>query len=210
MSSLRQQREFKEAFEAFSKTDEGKKQIDAINKQLENIDFGKVFHNFFAYYDEISPEQAIDELEDLYYDLSLENTANPIWKLEKHLAYLPIAIERQKKRKAKLDAQFETFETTVVKKDNELKSHLQTDTLTHREFLLIEKYKYEAKYIQYPTAKDQKAISTGRYKNYYTVFSSNNKVRKAAKRKELLNIIPLLNDYPNAKKAAENDLDNAV
>lgn len=103
MSSARQKREFKSAFEAFSKTVEGKKQIDSINKQFENIDFGKVFHDFFAYYEEISPEQAINELEDLYYDLSLENAANPIWKLKKHLEFIPIAIEHQKKRKAKLE-----------------------------------------------------------------------------------------------------------
>jgi len=102
MSSLRQRREFKEAFEAFSKTDEGKKQLDSLERQLENIDWEKVYHKYFSYYDEIPPDQAIDELEDLYHNLSLENAASAFWKLEKHLAFIPIAIERQKKRKLNL------------------------------------------------------------------------------------------------------------
>jgi hypothetical protein len=82
--------------------------------------------------------------------------------------------------------------------------------LTHREYLLIEKYKHDARYIPYPSAKDQKAISTGRYKKYYTVFSANRAVCKPANLKELQNIIPYLKDYPNAKKAAENDLNNSI
>lgn len=82
--------------------------------------------------------------------------------------------------------------------------------LTHREYLLIEKYKHDARYIPYPSAKDQKAIGTGRYKKYYTVFSSNKAVYKPANLNELQNIMPYLKDYPNAKKAAENDLDNSI
>lgn len=94
----------------------------------------------------------------------------------------------------------------IVIKDDEKK----TSPLTHREYLLIEKYKYDAKYIPYPLAKDQKAISTGRYKKYYTVFSTNKSGCKSANLKELQKIIPYLKEYPNAKRAAENDLDNLI
>lgn len=79
--------------------------------------------------------------------------------------------------------------------------------LTNRESLLILKYKYDARLIPFPLAKDQKLISNGRYKKYYTVFSPNRSVCKPATRSELQKIIPLLSDFLSAQKAAINDLD---
>lgn len=78
--------------------------------------------------------------------------------------------------------------------------------LTNRETLLILKYKHEARLIPYPKAKDQKAVSNGLYKKYYTVFSNNKSVYKSATREELQNIIPFLSDFSGAQKAAINDL----
>lgn len=97
MASVKKQREFKEAWDAWVKTDEGKKQYEATIEAWENIDLAKVAHKLFEYYDTIPPEQAVIELENSLANFMKDKIggANVQQAL---LDYFPIEIERQKKR----------------------------------------------------------------------------------------------------------------
>jgi len=95
-------------------------------------------------------------------------------------------------------------------KDRE--THLNEDRLTNREFLLLEKYKHLARLRSFPRPEDFKNYANFKQlrKIYYTVFPENGDNYKSASKKELTRIIPLLKAYPDAQRAAENDLDSLM
>jgi hypothetical protein len=98
MSSIKQKREFKKVFDAFLKTEAGKKQYTVAVEALESVDWERALRNYLEYFNEIPPNQSIDELGELLYKLRLENTLNKNWGLEKIIDFLPHLIEHQKER----------------------------------------------------------------------------------------------------------------
>ncbi|WP_158991428.1 hypothetical protein [Mucilaginibacter sp. L196] len=89
------------------------------------------------------------------------------------------------------------------------KSEKNSDSLDHRHIAVIYKYKAEARYIpnEFRPSKIKKEFGKGLEKAIYTIWNIKGNTYKAPTAKELETIIPHLKDYPNAQKAAINDLD---
>ena len=81
--------------------------------------------------------------------------------------------------------------------------------LTHRHHALIYKYKADAKYIpnSFIASEIQKEFGAKRKQAFYTIWNKKGAKYRAPTEKELEIIIPYLEEYPNAQKAAINDLE---
>jgi hypothetical protein len=101
-----------------------------------------------------------------------------------------------------------TFEDYFREKGN-LK-HRKTSYLSHRDEAIIYKYKADWGYIpnDFNPVEIEKEFGAKRKQAIYTIWNKKGKTYRPPTKKELAKIIPFLIDFPNSKKAAENDLDN--
>ncbi len=126
--------------------------------------------------------------------------------IEKLIAWLSIAdVSIDNKLLNKVRA-YERFLKNKVKATTK---PIPKNALTHREEMLIFKYKANAGYISKTinAAEIARKFGNKRRQAYYSTWNDKGKNYIAPKEKELNRVIPRLIDFPNAQKGAINDLD---